>query len=142
MVDDDVGDLQPAARAQDAIDLVEDDVLVGQEVDDAVGDDDVDRRVLDRQRLDERLVELDALRAPSRGRSPARASSMAVVMSTPIARPAGPVICAAMSRSVPAPHPRSSTTDPGSIRPSSQWLATPAKLSTVASGTRASSGSG
>jgi hypothetical protein len=52
------------------------------------------------------------------------------------------VICAAMSRSVPAPQPRSSTTAPGSIRPSSQWLATPAKLSTVAFGTRASSGSG
>ena len=30
----------------------------------------------------------------------------------------------------------------GATRPSSQWLATPAKLSTVASGTRESSGSG
>ena len=63
-------------------------------------------------------------------------------MSTPMTRPAGPVIWAAISRSVPAPQPRSSTTAPGSMRPSVQWLATPAKLSTVASGTRESSGSG
>ena len=69
-------------------------------------------------------------------------ASIAGVMSTPMTRPDGPVICAAMSRSVPAPQPRSSTTAPGSMPPSVQWFATPAKLSTVASGTRASSGSG
>jgi hypothetical protein len=58
-VDDDVGDLQPAARAQDAIDLPEHGVLVGHQVDHAVGDHDVDRAVLHRQRLDQRLVQLE-----------------------------------------------------------------------------------
>ena len=42
VVDHDVGDLQPAAGAQDAIDLVENGVLIGHEVDDAVGDHDID----------------------------------------------------------------------------------------------------
>ena len=41
-VDDDVGDLQTSAGAKHAVDLVEHDVLVRNEVDHSVGDDDVD----------------------------------------------------------------------------------------------------
>ena len=44
-VDDDVGDLQPPAGLEDTVDLVEDGVLVGHEVNDAVGDQYVDRLV-------------------------------------------------------------------------------------------------
>jgi len=40
---------EPAAGAQDAVDLGEDRLLVGYEVDDAVGDHDVDRLVLERE---------------------------------------------------------------------------------------------
>ncbi len=69
-------------------------------------------------------------------------SSIDAVMSTPIARPDGPVIWAAMSRSVPAPHPRSSTISPGVTGPCCQGLATPAKLAALSSGTRPSAGSG
>ena len=42
VVDDDVGHLQAPAWPEDAVDLVEDGVLVGHEVDHAVGDHDVD----------------------------------------------------------------------------------------------------
>ena len=128
-MDHDVGDLQAPARAQHPVDLVEHRVLVGHEVDDAVGDHDIDRRVGERQRLDQRFVQLDVRESHLAALARAR-SSIAAVMSTPIARPSGPVICAAISRSVPAPQPRSSTTCPGSMRPSVQWFATPAKLST------------
>ena len=43
--EDDVGRPQPPARLQHAMSLAQDGVLVGREVDDAVGDDDVERRV-------------------------------------------------------------------------------------------------
>src|SRR4051812_18531881 len=43
LVDDHVGDLEAAAGLEDAVDFVQDGVLVGHEVDDAVGDHDVDR---------------------------------------------------------------------------------------------------
>ena len=42
VVDDDVGQLQAPAWPEDAVDLVEDGVLVGHEVDHAVGDHDID----------------------------------------------------------------------------------------------------
>jgi hypothetical protein len=58
-VDDDVGDLEAPAGAQDAVDLGEDRLLIRHEVDDIVRDHDVDRLVAQRQRLDQPLVELD-----------------------------------------------------------------------------------
>ena len=89
------------------------------------------------------LVNVEAIRSEvlAQGVRP-RTSTDSELIAHLIARPSGPVIWAAIRRSVPAPQPRSSTTAPGSMAPSVQWLATPAKLSTVASGTRDSSGSG
>ena len=49
VADEDVGELKPAAGPQDAVDLGEDRVFVGDEVDDAVGDHEVDRFVLERE---------------------------------------------------------------------------------------------
>src|SRR5690606_14921175 len=56
---DDVGHLQASAGAQHAEGFGEDLVLVGAEVDDAVGDDDVDGRVRDGEMLDLAEAELD-----------------------------------------------------------------------------------
>ena len=55
VVGHDVADADPATRSQDARDLGEDRGLVGREVDDAVADDDVDRRIRQRDRLDPAL---------------------------------------------------------------------------------------
>ena len=63
IVRDDVADPDPAAGLQHAGDLGEDRGLVGREVDDAVADDDVDRGVAERDRLDPALAELDVGRA-------------------------------------------------------------------------------
>jgi hypothetical protein len=90
--------LQAAAGTQYA---VERRLLVGHEVDHAVGDHGVDARVVDRERLDQSLVRLDA-RSPIPHALEAARSNIARVTSTPIARPSAPVICAATSRSVPA----------------------------------------
>jgi len=57
--DDHVGELETPARAQDAVDLGEHSVLVGHEVDHAVGDDDVDGFVGEGQILDQAMVQLD-----------------------------------------------------------------------------------
>src|SRR5207248_6402412 len=58
-VDHDIGELQAAAGTQDAVDLREHRLLVGNEVDYAVRDDDVERLVGDGQRLDQGLVQPD-----------------------------------------------------------------------------------
>jgi hypothetical protein len=50
-LDRDVGDLQPAARPQHAEDLRERDVLVRQQIEDAVRDRDVEARLGKRERL-------------------------------------------------------------------------------------------
>ena len=72
---DDVGDGEAAARLEHAEGLAQHAVLVGREVDDAVGDDDVHRVVGQRDVLDLALEELDVRRrrpsAGSRGRAPA-----------------------------------------------------------------------
>jgi hypothetical protein len=49
VADEDVGELESAAGTQDAVDLGEHRILVGDEVDDAVGDHHVDRFVLERE---------------------------------------------------------------------------------------------
>ena len=59
VIGDDVGDADPAARAQDARDLGEDGRLVRGQVDDAVADDDVDRVGRQRDLLDVALEQLD-----------------------------------------------------------------------------------
>jgi hypothetical protein len=56
---DDVRDREPPARSEHARRLGEDPVLHGREVDDAVGDDGVEARIAERQRVDRRLDELD-----------------------------------------------------------------------------------
>ena len=139
----DVGELQSAAGSQDAVDLVEHRVLVGHEVDDPVGDHDVDRAVGERELFDQRLVKLDVgqphrrrarARAVEHRRSSCRCRSLG---------PDGPVICAAISRSVPAPQPRSSTTSPGSMPPEQPVVRDAGEaLDASRSGTRSSSGSG
>ena len=110
-VDDDVGELQPAAGAQDAVDLVEHRVLVGHEVDHAVGDHDVDAAVLERQRSRSATRAARRCRGPSPARSRGRARASTGSCRRRSRGPSGPVIWAAISRSVPAPQPRSSTTD-------------------------------
>src|SRR5919106_4471710 len=60
-VDDDVRELQPPARLQHAPRLAEDGLLVRREVDDAVGDDEVGRRILHGQGLGEAPEVLDLL---------------------------------------------------------------------------------
>ena len=59
--EDDVGDREPAAGAQHSQGLAEDLVLVRGQVDDAVGDDDVNRVVGQRDVLDAAQQELDVL---------------------------------------------------------------------------------
>ena len=87
-------------------------LLVGREVDHAVGDDHVDARVRERQLLDIALEELDVGRRPA-SRALARASSsISSVMSSPIALPVGPTRRAEIRTSAPAPEPRSSTVSP------------------------------
>jgi hypothetical protein len=49
VADEDVGELEPTAGTQHAVDLREHRILVGDEVDDAVGDHDVDRFVFERE---------------------------------------------------------------------------------------------
>jgi hypothetical protein len=69
-------------------------------------------------------------------------ASICGVMSMPVTCPAEPTICAAISESVPAPEPRSSTRSPGRSRPSANGFATPAKDSAALSGTFASRSGG
>jgi hypothetical protein len=60
VADEDVGELQPPAGLQDAVDLRKDRLLVGHEVDDPVGDHDVDRVGCEWELLlDQRLAQLD-----------------------------------------------------------------------------------
>jgi L-seryl-tRNA(Ser) seleniumtransferase len=87
VVADDVGELEAATRAEHTIDLGEHRLLVRDEVDDAVGDHDVDRLVRERQRFDERPTGPPRSRAPTPLRAFARSSI--AVMSTPIVT-AGP----------------------------------------------------
>ena len=60
---DDVGDGEPSARLQHPERLAEHAILVGGQVDDAIGDDDVDRVVGQRDGLDLALEELDVVGA-------------------------------------------------------------------------------
>ncbi len=64
----DVGELQRAAGAQDAEDFGEDGLLVGAQVDDTVGDDDVGPSVIDGHGLCEPLAELDVIEPEMCGR--------------------------------------------------------------------------
>jgi hypothetical protein len=140
-VDDDVGQLQTAARTKDTVDFAEHRSLSGiRSITPLEITTSTDASSSGSVSTSDSCS--STLASPiSRALEPAR-SSIADVMSTPMTRPSGPTICAAISRSVPAPQPRSSTTEPVSTCPNLQWFATPAKLSTVASGTRDSSGSG
>ena len=109
---DDVGDGEPAARPSArgrprAGHLR----LVAGEVQDAVGDDDIDRAVGQRDLLDVALDELDVLH-PRLRRVRRASASISSVMSRPIAFRLGPTRRAEMSTSAPAPEPRSSTVSP------------------------------
>src|SRR5204863_9720455 len=63
----DVGELQPAAGLEHAADLGEHGVLVGAEVDCAVGDDDVGPAAIYGDRFGESFAELDVVVAQCRG---------------------------------------------------------------------------
>jgi hypothetical protein len=134
-VHDDVGDLQAPTGPEHAEGLAEDGVLVGGEVDDAVGDDEIGARVVDRQRLGQPLTCVRPVSATfSRPRS-----SMASVMSTAMTRPSGPTARAARNVSMPLPAPMSTTVSPARGRPSDSGLPTPAKGAVTPSGSSASS---
>jgi hypothetical protein len=96
-VDDHGGELQPPARAQDAVDLGEHGLLVGHAVDDAVRDDHVDGCVRERQRLDQRLVQRDCAQA-HRSCALARAPQHPRRHVDADDATAGPAICAATGR--------------------------------------------
>src|SRR4030042_1246647 len=66
-LEDDVRDAKPAARLEDAEALGEGQALVGDEVEDAVADDDVGRRVVDGEGFDVAEAELDVLEAAAFG---------------------------------------------------------------------------
>ena len=112
LVGDHVGDGEAAAGAQHARGLGDHPRLVAGEVDDAVGDHDVDARVGQRDLLDVALERTRRCRRRPRPRWRARASSISSVMSRPIALPVGPTRRAEISTSAPAPEPRSSTVSP------------------------------
>ena len=61
-------------------------------------------------------------------------SSIAGVMSTPTTAPSGPTARAAMSASIPAPDPMSTTRSPGAGSPQWNGFETPAKEATACSG--------
>ena len=119
----DVGELQPAARAEHAADLGEHGALVGAEVDDAVGDDDVGPAVVDRAALRRGLRGTRRGRSRARRRSRATSSSISAVMSMPTTRPVAPTCAAAMKESNPAPEPTSTTRSPGSSAPQRERVA-------------------
>jgi hypothetical protein len=129
----DVGELQPAAGTQDAADLRERRLLVGAEVDDAVGDDGVGPAVLDGELLEVAL----RISTWSRSSSSATARDRSIiswVMSTPITRPSRPTCSAAMKVSNPPPEPTSTTRSPGPSGRRTNGFPTPAKDSTARSG--------
>jgi len=132
-VDDDVGDLQPSARSQHTVvSLRRPPPCSGTRSITPLERTTSTDPASTGYRLDQSLVQLDVVEPHlARARAcRARASSRSCRCRR--RDPAVPTISAAISRSVPAPHPRSSTVWPGSTRPSTQGLATPAKLSTVA----------
>ena len=90
-LDRDVGKLHSAAGAQHAVELREDGILIRHEVDHAVRDDDVERRVLERQQLDLPLDETHVRDVEFSGCALAR-SSIAGVMSIPVTEPSAPTI--------------------------------------------------
>src|ERR1035438_3278061 len=61
LLKDDVGDRKKSAVLEDAERLSQDDVLIGSEIDDAVGDDDIDRLVWERDIFDSAEEELSVL---------------------------------------------------------------------------------
>ena len=112
LVGDHVGDGEAAAGAQHARGLGEHDALVGGEVDHAVGDDDVDGGVGQRDLLEVALEELDVLDA-GRGGVGAREREHLVGHVEPDAPcRSAPTRRALMRTSAPAPEPRSSTVSP------------------------------
>ena len=103
---------EAAAGAQDACGFGDRLGLVAGEVDDAVGDDDVDACVGEGHVLEVALDELDVARRRPRAALARARSSISSVMSMPIALPVGPTRRALMRTSAPAPEPRSSTVSP------------------------------
>src|ERR1039458_10867753 len=61
LLKDDVGERKKSAVLEDAERLSQDDVLIGSEIDDAVGDDDIDRLVWERDIFDSAEEELSVL---------------------------------------------------------------------------------
>jgi hypothetical protein len=117
--------------------LGKDALLLGREVDDAVG-----KHKVDRVRLDGQILDMPS--STSTFASPAAAafalarSIIAGVMSTPITLPVGPASLAASKRSMPAPEPRSSTVSPSRISASATGFPQPKELATASAGSAAS----
>ena len=122
---DRVGDHQPSAGPQHAEGLAEDLLLVGREVDDAVGDDDVDRGVGHRAGARSRRAgtRRSCTALASRSPWPARASPPSCPRRSP-ARRGRPGSPRGSSRS-PGPEPRSSTVSPGFREASAMGLPHP-----------------
>ena len=110
-------------------------VLVGRQIDHAVGDDHVHRVVRQRDVLDLALQELDVLDARpcagSRARAPASRRSCRARRPCP----SGPTRLADSSTSMPPPEPRSSTVSPGFSCASAVGLPQPSEACSACSGT-------
>ena len=135
--DDDVGHLHAAAGLEDAGDLGDRALLLGNEVEDAVRDHHIDRPIVDRQPCRVAAPDLDVIEAARR--RPLARARIDSVMSTPIARPPAPTWRAASSKSVPAPQPMSTTVAPTGNGPTACGFPTPANEDVTSLGNAASS---
>ena len=107
--------------------------LVGGEVDDAVGDDDVDARVGERDLLDVALDELGVVDAGLGGVGPCEREHLVGHVEADRA-PAGADARALMSTSAPAPEPRSSTVSPACRSATAVGTPQPSEAATAAGG--------
>ena len=130
--------LRATAWLQDSRDLADGRGLVWHQVEHAIRDHDVDGRVVEREARRIAITNVDVREAAAVAPAIAR-SRIAAVMSTPIARPCGPIRLAARSKSVPAPHPMSSTTALPSIGAIACGFPTPANDAVTATGSCTSS---
>ena len=140
--DHDVGDGEPAARLEHAERLGDDLVLVGREIDDAVGD---DRRPPSCRAAESPRSRPSGTRRsrprPCAGcRGPARASRRSCPGRTPC--PVGPTRRADSNTSMPPPDPRSRTISPSCSSVSAVGLPQPSDASTASAGSDRSLGLG
>jgi hypothetical protein len=111
LVGDHVRDGEAPARSQYAGGFGEDGALVGGELDDAVGDDDVDGGLGARDVLEQPLTN-STFSTPAAAALVRASAGISSVMSRPMTLPLAPTRRALMGTSAPAHEPRSSTVSP------------------------------